>query len=118
MRILYVENHPVFAQSVRQQFLSLHSVTVVPRLSAARLRIRDETFDLFLVDYDLDDGKGDEFVRALRASDSRAIIIGVSSHDEGNIALAKAGATAICSKMKFDQIQTVIDSLIGQKKAD
>lgn len=118
MRILYVENHPVFAQNVKQQFLSHHSVTIVPSLFAAHLRIRDEAFDLFLVDYDLDDGKGDEFVQALRASGSRAIIIGVSSHDEGNAALMKAGATAVCSKMMFDQIQTVIDRLTDQKKAD
>lgn len=113
MKILYVENHLVFAQNALSQFLSHHSIVVVPSLSLARQKIRGEAFDLFLVDYDLDDGKGDELVRVLLASDSRAIIIGVSSHDEGNAALMRAGALATCSKMKFDQIQMVIDRLLA-----
>jgi DNA-binding NarL/FixJ family response regulator len=116
MNILYVENHPVFAQSVKQQFLSQHSVTVVPSLSAACQAIPDGAFDLFLVDYDLDDGKGDEFIQALRASGNHTIVIGVSSHDEGNTALMRAGAAAVCSKMQFDRIQTVIDSLLNKKE--
>jgi DNA-binding response OmpR family regulator len=111
MRILYVEDHPVFAQSVMHEFLSGHTITLVPSLSAARQKIRDEAFDLFLVDYDLDDGKGNELVRELRDSRNRAIIIGVSSHEEGNAALMRAGASAVCSKMKFDEIQRVIDGL-------
>jgi len=109
VNILYIENHPVFAESVKRQFLSQHSVTVVATLSAARQALLAAQFDLFLVDYDLDDGKGDEIVRALRATGSRAIIVGVSSHEEGNAALLRAGATAVCSKMHFDQIQSVIE---------
>ena len=59
MNILYVENHAVFAASVVHQFLSQHSVTVVSGLSAAHRALKDGNFDLLLVDYDLDDGKGD-----------------------------------------------------------
>ena len=107
MNILYVENHSVFAQNVKRSFLSQHSVTIVPSLAAARREIQAKTFDLFLVDYDLDDGKGSEFVRELCAS-GNPTIIGVSSHAEGNAALIKAGATAVCSKKEFDQNQLVI----------
>lgn len=35
MKILYVENHAVFAAQVCQQFLSAHVVRVVPTLAAA-----------------------------------------------------------------------------------
>jgi DNA-binding response OmpR family regulator len=111
VKILYVENHSVFAENVRRQFLAKHFVTVVPSLSEARAAIQNETFDLFLIDYDLDDGKGDEFVRLLRTKGSRAPVVGVSSHEEGNSALLKAGATTLCSKMNFDKIQDVIDGL-------
>jgi DNA-binding response OmpR family regulator len=115
MNILYVENHAVFAENVKKQFLSSHLVTVVPSMSAARQAIFKATFDLLLVDYDLDDGKGDELVRDLRASGSDIPIIGVSSHEEGNAALIEAGANTICSKMEFDQIQLVIDSIEYEK---
>jgi hypothetical protein len=36
MNILYVENHAIFAENVKNHFLSHHSVTVVPSLAAAR----------------------------------------------------------------------------------
>ena len=109
MKILYIENHAVFAENAKKQFLSRHSVTIVPSLSGARQALLDEVFDLLLVDYDLDDGKGDVLVRSLRESGNETAIVGVSSHEEGNAALARAGASAVCSKMNFDGIQRVID---------
>jgi len=111
MRILYVENHAAFAETVRQKFLSQHLVKIVPSLSAAREQMHGNEFDLLLVDYDLDDGKGAELVREVRACANRIAIIGVSSHEEGNAALLQAGADAICSKMDFDQIQSVIEHI-------
>lgn len=111
MNILYVENHTVFAQNVSRQFLSGHKVTVVPNLAAARNEILNGDFDLLLVDYDLDDGKGEELIREIRAGANSIDIIAVSSHEEGNAALIKAGATAVCSKMDFDKIQSIIDKV-------
>lgn len=116
MNILYVENHSVFAENVKQQFLSRHCVTIVPSLSGARQKLASETFDILLVDYDLDDGKGDELINELRVSGRLITAIGVSSHDEGNTALIKAGATAVCSKMDFDNIQHVIDTVKCEKQ--
>ena len=109
MKILDVENHTVLSVTVVRQFLSRHSVTVVPSIAEARQVLATGKFDLLLVDYDLDDGKGDTLVREVRASDDHAIIIGVSAHDEGNAALRYAGASAICSKGELDRIQTVIE---------
>ena len=62
-------------------------------------------------DYDLDDGKGEEFVRECRATRPRLPVIAVSSHEAGNAALVAAGASAVCSKMEFDRIQQVIGGL-------
>ena|SRR5271156_3834685 len=111
MNILFLENHAIFAEQVIRQFLTAHQVTVVPSLVAARNALASGQFELLLSDYDLDDGKGDEFVRECRAAHPHLPIIAVSSHDDGNAALAEAGASAICSKMDFDRIQTVIDGL-------
>jgi len=118
MKILYVENHPVFAATVTSQFLTRHSVTVVPSLRTARQALADEAFDVLLVDYDLDDGKGDDLVRELRATDKVMIVIGVSSHEEGNAALLRAGAVSVCSKTRFDQIQSVIDNTAARANKD
>jgi DNA-binding NarL/FixJ family response regulator len=111
VKVLYVENHAIFAQQVISQFLKSHHVTVVPTLLAARLALASERFDLALCDYDLDDGKGDEFVRECRAAHPRLPIIAVSSHEAGNAALMAAGASEVCSKMEFHRIAEVINSL-------
>ena len=63
---------------------------------------------MVLSDYDLDDGKGEEFVRERRAAHPLLPIIAVSSHEAGNAALVAAGASAVCSKREFDRIQKVI----------
>jgi len=110
MNILYVENHPIFAENVVRQFLLQHRVSVVPSISAAHLAIKDGSFDVLLVDYDLDDGKGSELVQSLRSSGNYIVIIAVSARVEGNDALLRAGADAVCSKMEFDEIQGVIDT--------
>lgn len=111
MKILYVENHEVFADNVIRQFLSQHSVTVASTLADARRVLAAGSFDLLLVDYDLDDGKGDALVKEVHASTSPVPVIGVSSHDEGNTALLRAGAGAVCSKMQFDRIEAVIKTV-------
>jgi DNA-binding NarL/FixJ family response regulator len=111
LNILYVENHAIFAQQVISQFLKSHQVTVIPSLAAARQALASETFDLVLCDYDLDDGKGDEFVRECRAAHPNWPIVAVSSHEAGNAALVRAGASAVCSKMEFEGIEEAIKSL-------
>lgn len=113
MKILYVENHPVFAQQVCQQFLSMHSVQVVSNLVAARATLAAAAYDLLIVDYDLDDGKGDELVQTCRVLHPKMKIIAASSHEVGNTALLKAGACAVCGKMEFDKIQRVIDTVFA-----
>jgi O-acetyl-ADP-ribose deacetylase (regulator of RNase III) len=122
VRLLFVENHALFAANVRKLFLADFSVTLVPSHAAAQHAWAAGGFDVVLVDYDLDDSKGDQFVRGLRAAGSKVPVIGVSSHEEGNSALLQAGASAICSKMDFDSIRDVIAGLVPgaepQKRAE
>lgn len=66
---------------------------------------------MVLSDYDLDDGKGETFVRECRTAHPRLPVIAVSSHEAGNAALVAVGASAVCSKMQFDRIQQVIGGL-------
>jgi DNA-binding response OmpR family regulator len=108
MKILFVENHSIFAKQVISCFLSAHEVTVVPSLAIARINLKSNHYDVVLVDYDLDDGKGAELIRELRKQGSALRMIGVSAHENGNTALLQAGADAICSKMNFDHIQEIL----------
>jgi DNA-binding response OmpR family regulator len=111
LNILYVENHAIFAEQVCRQFLTAHQVNVVSSLAAARQALAAGDYELLIVDYDLDDGKGDELVRACRVMRPDLKIIAGSSHEAGNAALLKAGASAVCGKMEFDRIQMVIGEL-------
>jgi DNA-binding response OmpR family regulator len=108
LKILFVENHTIFVRQVMSLFLSKHEVTVVPGLVSARAHLAAGPFDLLLVDYDLDDGKGATLVRELRDAGNKIRIIGVSAREEGNDALLQAGADVICSKMEFNRIQELI----------
>jgi len=107
MKILFVENHARFASVTAKTFLASHVVTIVPSIAAAQEALSNAAFDIILVDYDLDDGKGDAFIEAIRP-DNRAFIIAISSHDEGNNRLRQAGADVVCSKMNFSRLAEII----------
>lgn len=113
MMILWVENHAEFARIATRQFLADHVVVVAPSLAAARTALAGSKFAVVLVDYDLDDGKGDELVRELHQLSDRPLVVATSSHDAGNRLLVEAGAQAVCSKMKFSQIGAVLRQLMG-----
>lgn len=114
-RILFVENHARFARVVVPQFLSTHDVVVTTSLADARDFLKEDTFDVVLLDYDFDDGKGDELMRELSTHDARPKIVAVSSHEPGNAALVAAGADAVCGKMQFAQIARVLDKVLLNK---
>ena len=111
MRILFVDNHPEFTSVVTRSFLATHDVVIVPTIAAARVAVQESRFDIALVDYDLDDGKGVEFVRWVRSSGSQLRLVAVSARREGNEALVSAGADSVCAKMDFARIQLVIDGV-------
>ena len=111
LKILFVENHDRFVSVVTREFLGGHEVTVVPSIAIALEQLQSSDFDVVLVDYDLDDGKGDRLVREIRINSLPVKIVGVSSHEQGNTALSESGADVICSKMEFDRIGEVLESL-------
>ena len=110
MRLLYVENHRAFAETVIGEFLAAHSVVVVPMLARAK-EIELTQFDAALVDFDLADGKGAEFVTWLRSGGALMPVVAASSHDDGNAALLDAGANCVCAKRDFARIATVLEDV-------
>jgi DNA-binding response OmpR family regulator len=104
MRLLLVENHATFAATVSAAFLAEHEVVVVGSVLNALDLVRQDAFDAALVDFDLDDTKGDVFVRRVRRMGRALPIVAISARDDGNQALLTAGANAICSKADFRRI--------------
>ena len=111
MKVLYLENHRTFAATVCQQFLADAEVAVAVTVAEALGALREGAFDVVLVDHDLDGEKGTDFVMQARAAGCRVPMVAVSSHDEGNEALRRAGANATCPKLRFHTIRTVLATL-------
>lgn len=111
MKILYVENHARFASVVISQFLSTHQVSLVPSLQQAQEALASDTYDAILIDFDLDDGKGDALLPVINQLTPRPRVVAASSHDTGNEALVLAGANVVCKKSDFARINKVLDGL-------
>ena len=113
MKILYVEDHAVFAEAVRERFLCGHTVQVVSGVAAAWEALGEAEFDVLLVDYDLEDGKGATLVQRMRGCGIPTPVIAVSSHETGNQALAEAGADRVCAKAEVERLPEVLAELLG-----
>jgi len=108
VKILFVENHLVFARTVTEKFLGGHEVTIVATIGAAIATLARTAFDVVLVDYDVDDDKGTELVRHARDTGFFGRILGTSAHERGNERLLEAGADAVCGKMEFARIRDLL----------
>jgi DNA-binding response OmpR family regulator len=86
-------------------------LVIVPTIAAARTAAEASDFEAALVDYDLDDGKGDEFVRWARVAKPHLPVVAVSARAEGNDALVAAGAEQVCAKINFARIGVVLGEL-------
>jgi DNA-binding response OmpR family regulator len=117
MRLLLLENHGTFAATVSAAFLAEHEVVVVGSVLNALDLVRREAFDAVLVDFDLDDAKGDVFVSRVRKMGLAFPIVAVSALDDGNRALLTAGANAICAKANFRRIAEALSLATGRAAA-
>jgi DNA-binding response OmpR family regulator len=113
MRLLWVENHAVFARLAGRQYLPGHAVTVVATVAAAKQALAAAVFDAVLLDHDLDDGKGTDLIAVIRQLPTRPAVVAVSSHDAGNEALLQAGADVVCGKLRFAEIEAALGRACG-----
>ncbi len=115
MKILRVENHGTFVRVANQHFLKPHTLTITPTVWEAIARLSSESFDLIILDFDLDDGKGTEVLDFLRTLPKAPPVIAASSHTEGNNAMLAAGAKGVCTKHQFAEIEKVIATVWNGK---
>lgn len=112
MKLLLVENHEQFLRIVEKKFLSDCTITSVTSIANVWEKLSIEGYDAVLVDYDLDDGKGDELIKKVKKASLSVKTVAISAHDRGNTALKEAGADAICSKMGFQNIGHILKALV------
>jgi hypothetical protein len=102
MRILFVEDHRVFAETVVAQFLSDHEVEIAESVATARNAVMTgPAFDVVLVDYDLPDGKGTEVVRQLRAMRFRGALSRSPQRTKATWSYARPGHTRFARRPSF-----------------
>jgi two-component system OmpR family response regulator len=95
MRILTIEDDGLLGQAVRDQIVADgHSADWVTRLADAEAARRTGVFDLVLLDLMLPDGRGLDFLKALRAAGDVTPVIVLTARDQisDRIAALDAGA--------------------------
>jgi two-component system OmpR family response regulator len=95
MRILLIEDDSVLGEAVRDHIASLgYGVDWVKSLDNAREAMTTTTYELLLLDLNLPDGRGFDFLRDLRQKGSAAPVIILTAQDQiaSRIASLNAGA--------------------------
>jgi len=106
-----IENHAVFADTVKGEFFSDCEVAVEPTVRGGIAKVLDDgPYDAVLVDFELDDGSGTDAVFALREREYSGLIVATSAEDEGNTELVLAGADVACKKTDFGCLRSLLDS--------
>jgi len=80
-RILHVEDDLDLQNYIVAIFSNIADITAVQNLKAARTLLRDNQFDLLLVDFTLPDGSGSELIIELSANNSSMPIVVFSAHE-------------------------------------
>lgn len=111
MRILFVEDHEVFARTAADELLGGHEVTFAPDLRRGAALLAAGPFDLLLLDHDLPDGTGVELVAPARRAGLE--VIAASGLESNNAALLAAGASFACPKDQFGELPALLAWLAG-----
>lgn len=111
MRILFVEDHEVFARTAAAELLGGHEVTFAPDLRRGAALLASGSFDVLLLDHDLPDGTGVELVAPARRAGVE--VIAASGLESNNAALLAAGAALACRKDRFGELPALLAWLGG-----
>ena len=113
MKLLLVENNEAFSRAVSREFLTEYEIETATTVEKAISIFNSSVVEIALIDYDLDDGKGDEVVSYIREQGNSIKIVAISSHSQGNNNLLNAGADTVCPKMEFRNINIVLKRILS-----
>ena len=113
-RILFVEDHEDTRSMIRRLLGRRgYQVETAESLNEGLEMARGEDFDLFLLDYQLDDGNGMELCRRIREFDADTPILFFSaSHPAIQQAAVECGAQGFVLKPDLDGLNRAVNDLL------
>ncbi|WP_394199436.1 CHASE domain-containing protein [Litoreibacter albidus] len=105
IEILHLEDDEDFAEIVRNSFGGFAKVTSVGTLAGARRKIRDFTYDLVIIDWELPDGRGDELLSGIEENQKNIPIFGLSAY-EGKVKSDLVVADLVKSRADLTEVVT------------
>src|SRR5271165_650087 len=127
MKTLLVEDNPADARLIREMLKELPAGTLqlqqVGRLDSAMERLRQETFDVVLLDLGLPDAQGMETLTLIQKASRSVPIVVLTSFDDEPFALeaVRAGAQDYLVKGRFPESELLVRSIryaVERKRAD
>ena len=116
-RILHVEDDPIIYEMVRVLLRGQVDLVLAPSLFDAHKKLREEVFDLILLDMELSDGSGLDLIRDLDDVEYMPQVVIFSAHEVGNDVAQKVKAALVKSKDSRKELIDVIMSVIKERDA-
>jgi len=114
-RILHVEDDPIIYEMVRVLLRGQVDLVLAPSLYDAHKKLREEVFDLILLDVELTDGSGLDLIRDLDDVEYMPQVVIFSAHEVGKDVAQKVKAALVKSKDSRKELINVIMSVIKER---
>jgi PAS domain S-box-containing protein len=115
-RILHVEDDPIIFEMVRVLLRGEVDLVLAPTLSEAHQQLRQDVFDLILLDVELTDGSGLDLIRDLDEVEYMPQVVIFSSNEVGPGIAQKVKAALVKSKDNRNELINVIMSVIKERE--
>lgn len=121
INLLIVDDHPVVRRGLIQVLTEESDLSVVEAANAreALRRIRDQQFDLVILDLDMPDMDGLDLLKEIKRFDKNLAVLVLSVYPEDQVAVRvlKAGASGFVSKETApDELVSAIRKILGGGK--
>lgn len=117
-RILHVEDDPIIYEMVRVLLRGHVELVLAPSIYDAHKKLRQDVFDLILLDIELTDGSGLDLIRDLDEVEYMPQVVIFSAHEVGNDIAQKVKAALVKSKDSRKELINVIMSVIKERDAN
>ena len=115
-RILHVEDDPIIYEMVRVLLRGQVDLVLAPSLNDAHRRLREDVYDMILLDVELTDGSGLDLIRDLDEVEYMPQVVIFSSHEVGPNIAQKVKAALVKSKDNRKELINVIMSVIKERE--
>ncbi len=118
IRILHVEDDPSLADLLEQALGGVSQVVNAASLAAARAHLRDQPFDLVILDLGLPDGSGIDLLGDLATLDGHALtpVLLLSATEPDRGVTNRVARVLTKSKVSMEAVVEVVRSMLVQKE--